>query len=59
MILSKDKIYILRFKIKEYELVYKTKIINDDGIHITFKDKHNIEMSYNHSLLLTAEEVTE
>ena len=50
--------YILRFKINGRDFVYSAIIKDDDGTLITFVDKYNQEFSYNHSILITAEEVS-
>ena len=59
MVLKPGAKFILRFNIKGHELVYNTVIINDDGQHITFKDKFDKILEYSREFLLTAEEVTE
>ena len=57
MVLQKGSRYILRFVNKGFELVYDTIVDDDDGLLITFKDKHGKELQYNRSILITAEKI--
>jgi len=57
MTLNVGSKYILRFNIKGAELVYHAIIKEDDGILITFVDKFDKELTYNRSVLITAEEI--